>query len=183
MGFAIETETQSAIRELAPLLSRVAVERVRTELGYLLSNPEGVPWICRGCEDGLFSIWFESAIDRFDILTKIDASADKLAAIYPELGKEFGRQIRDTIKTPLLAVAKLAVLADSDPTIAETELLRLKYSNAEIKSAIELLKYLPKIASKTYRGNVFARTVFFVSGRGNSISSFSGFGGGGGSCS
>jgi tRNA nucleotidyltransferase (CCA-adding enzyme) len=148
LGFAIEDETQSAIRELAPLLSRVAVERVRTELGYLLSNPNGVPWICRGCEDGLFSIWFESAIDRFDILTKIDASADKLAAIYPELGKEFGRQIRDTIKTPLLAVAKLAILADSDPTIAETQLLRLKYSNAEIKSAIELLKYLRKLKAK-----------------------------------
>ncbi|MEG4056704.1 MULTISPECIES: CCA tRNA nucleotidyltransferase [unclassified Microcoleus] len=148
LGFAIEPETQSAIRELAPLLSRVAVERVRTELGYLLSNPNGVPWICRGCEDGLFSIWFESAIDRFDILTKIDASADKLAAIYPELGKEFGHQIRDTIKTPLLAVAKLAILADSDPTIAETQLLRLKYSNAEIKSAIWLLKYLPQLQAK-----------------------------------
>ncbi|MEG4276695.1 CCA tRNA nucleotidyltransferase [Microcoleus sp. MON1_C1] len=148
LGFAIEPETQSAIRELAPLLSRVAVERVRTELGYLLSNPDGVPWICRGCEDGLFSIWFESAIDRFDILTKIDASADKLAAMYPELGKEFGHQIRDTIKTSLLAVAKLAILADSDPTIAETQLLRLKYSNAEIKSAIGLLKYLPQLQAK-----------------------------------
>ncbi|MEG5172633.1 CCA tRNA nucleotidyltransferase [Microcoleus sp. B3-D7] len=148
LGFAIEPETQSAIRELAPLLSRVAVERVRTELGYLLSNPDGVPWICRGCEDGLFSIWFESAINRFDILTKIDASADQLAAIYPELGKEFGHQIRDTIKTPLLAVAKLAILADSDPTMAEAQLLRLKYSNAEIKSAIGLLKYLPQLQAK-----------------------------------
>lgn len=148
LGFAIEAETQSAIRELAPLLSRVAVERVRTELGYLLSNSNGVPWICRGWEDGLFSIWFESAIDRFDTLTKIDQSADQLAAIYPELAKEFRRQIRDTIKTPLLAVAKLAILADSDPTMAETELLRLKYSNAEIKSAIELVKYLPKLQAE-----------------------------------
>jgi len=148
LGFAIEPETQSAIRELAPLLSRVAVERVRTELGYLLSNNRGVPWICKGCEDGLFSIWFESAIDRFDILTKIDLCATNLAAIYPELGREFGRSIRDTIKTPLLAVGKLAILANSDPTIAETELLRLKYSNAEIKSAIGLLKYLPKLQAE-----------------------------------
>jgi tRNA nucleotidyltransferase (CCA-adding enzyme) len=148
LGFVIEPETQSAIRELAPLLSQVAVERVRTELGYLLSNPHGVPWICRGWEDGLFSIWFESAIDRFDILTQIDASAANLATIYPELAKEFERPIRDTIKTPLLAVAKLAILANSDPIIAETELLRLKYSNAEIKSAIELVKYLPKLQLK-----------------------------------
>jgi tRNA nucleotidyltransferase (CCA-adding enzyme) len=148
LGFAIEPETQSAIRELAPLLSQVAVERVRTELGYLLSNPNGVPWICRGWEDGLFSIWFESAIDRFDLLTKIDASAANLAVIYPDLAREFSRPIRDTIKTPLLAVAKLAILVNSDPIIAETELLRLKYSNAEIKSAIELLKYLPKLQAK-----------------------------------
>ena len=152
LGFAIEPETLQAIRELAPLLSRVAVERVRTELGYLLSNPNGVPWICRGWEDGLFSIWFESAIDRFDILTKIDSCAADLAAIYPELGREFGRSIRDTIKTPLLAIGKLAVLANSDPTIAETELLRLKYSNAEIKSAIELLTYLPQLQAKPMEG-------------------------------
>jgi tRNA nucleotidyltransferase (CCA-adding enzyme) len=148
LGFAIEPETLSAIRELAPLLSQIAVERVRTELGYLLSNPDGVPWICRGWEDGLFSIWFESAIDRFDILTKIDLCATDLAVIYPDLGTEFSRSIRDTIKTPLLAVAKLAMLADSDPTIAETQLLRLKYSNAEIKSAIALLRYLPKLPAK-----------------------------------
>jgi tRNA nucleotidyltransferase (CCA-adding enzyme) len=148
LGFAIEPETLQAIRELAPLLSRVAVERVRTELGYLLSNNNGVPWICKGCEDGLFSIWFASAIDRFDILTKIDSCAADLAAIYPELEREFGRSIRDTIKTPLLAIGKLAILANSDPTIAETELLRLKYSNAEIKSAIELLKYLPQLQAQ-----------------------------------
>lgn len=161
LGFAIEPETQSAIRELAPLLSQVAVERVRTELGYLLSNPNGVPWICRGWEDGLFSIWFESAIDRFEILTKIDASAAKLATIYPDLGREFSRQIRDTIKTPLLAVAKLAILADSDQTIAETQLLRLKYSNAEIKGAIELVKYLPKLQAKPIT-EMFLREQYFL---------------------
>ena len=161
LGFAIEPETQSTIRELAPLLSQVAVERVRTELGYLLGNTNGVPWICRGWEDGLFSIWFESAIDRFDILTKIDASAANLAAIYPDLDREFSRQIRDTIKTPLLAVAKLAILADSDQTIAETQLLRLKYSNAEIKGAIELVKYLPKLQAKPI-AEMFLREQYFL---------------------
>jgi tRNA nucleotidyltransferase (CCA-adding enzyme) len=47
-----------------------------------------------------------------------------------------------------LSVAKLAVLANSDPAIAETELMDLKYSNAEIKGAIELIKYLPKLRSQ-----------------------------------
>ncbi|NJL68934.1 MAG: CCA tRNA nucleotidyltransferase, partial [Microcoleus sp. SM1_3_4] len=149
LEFAIEPETLSAIKELAPLLSRVAVERVRAELGYLLNNKNGVPWICRAWEDGLFSIWFKTAGDRFDILTKIDASAAELAAMYPELGKQLQSQIRDTIKTPLLAVSKLAVLANSDPAIAETELMELKYSNAEIKGAIELIKYLPKLQAQS----------------------------------
>ncbi|MCU0545454.1 MAG: CCA tRNA nucleotidyltransferase [Oscillatoriaceae cyanobacterium Prado104] len=145
LDFAIEPETLSAIKELAPLLSRVAVERVRAELSYLLNNNNGVPWICRGWEDGLFSIWFKTAGDRFHILTEIDASAVNLAAIYPDLASEFARWIRDTIKTPLLSVAKLAILANPDPGIAETELMNLKYSNAEIKGAIELIKYLPKL--------------------------------------
>jgi tRNA nucleotidyltransferase (CCA-adding enzyme) len=113
-----------------------------------LSNKNGVPWICRAWEDGLFSIWFKTAGDRFDILTKIDASAAELVAIYPELAKQLQSQIRDTIKTPLLAVGKLAVLANSDPAIAETELMELKYSNAEIKGAIELIKYLPKLQAQ-----------------------------------
>jgi tRNA nucleotidyltransferase (CCA-adding enzyme) len=148
LEFAIEPETLSAIKELAAQLSQVAVERVRAELGYLLSNKNGVPWICRAWEDGLFSIWFKTAGDRFDILTKIDASAAELVAIYPELAKQLQSQIRDTIKTPLLAVGKLAVLANSDPAIAETELMELKYSNAEIKGAIELIKYLPKLQAQ-----------------------------------
>ncbi|MGL5059511.1 MAG: CCA tRNA nucleotidyltransferase [Microcoleus sp.] len=161
LEFAIEPETLSAIKELAPLLSRVAAERVRAELGYLLGNNKGVPWICRAWEDGLFSIWFKTAGDRFDILTKIDDAAASLAEIYPELAKELQRQIRDTIKTPLLAVGKLAVLANSDPAIAEAELMELKYSNAEIKGAIELIKYLPKLQAKPI-GEMPLREQYFL---------------------
>ncbi|HLO50496.1 MAG TPA: CCA tRNA nucleotidyltransferase [Kamptonema sp.] len=145
LGFAIAPETHSTIRELAPLLSQVAVERVRSELGYLLNNPLGIPWICRAWEDGLISVWFPTASDRFDKLEKINASAAILAEVWPNLPVELSRWVRDTIKTPLLTIAKLACLVNPEPAVAEIELMALKYSNAEIKGAIALLKYLPKL--------------------------------------
>ncbi|MGE5659498.1 MAG: CCA tRNA nucleotidyltransferase [Actinomycetota bacterium] len=149
LGFAIAPDTLSAIRELAPLLRSIAVERVRTELGYLLQNPLGIPWICRAIEDGLLSGWFPTASDRFDRLAKIEASATTLATIWPALGGELSRWVRDTIKTPLLAVAKLAILVNPDPAIAEGELMALKYSNVEMKATLALLKYLPKLQVTT----------------------------------
>lgn len=145
LDFAIAPETHSTIRELAPLLSQVAVERVRSELGYLLNNPVGVPWICRAWEDNLISVWFPSAGDRFDRLARIHGAAITLAAVWPNLAAELSQWVRDTIKTPLLAIAKLACLVNPDPVIAEVELMTLKYSNAEIKGVISLLKYLPKL--------------------------------------
>nr|MDJ0556671.1 CCA tRNA nucleotidyltransferase [Microcoleaceae cyanobacterium MO_207.B10] len=41
LGFIISPETEKTIREFAPLLTQVAAERVQTELGYLLSHPQG----------------------------------------------------------------------------------------------------------------------------------------------
>lgn len=145
LGLAIAPDTLSAMRELAPLLRLVAVERVRSELSYLLQNSQGISGLCRAWEDGLLSIWFPSAGDRFERLAKIDRSAAILAEMWPPLGVELSRWVRETIKKPLLAIAKLATLASPDPVLAEAELMALKYSNAEIKGATALLKYLPKL--------------------------------------
>lgn len=145
LDFAIAPETHSTIRELAPLLSQVAVERVRSELGYLLNNPVGIAWICRAWEDNLISVWFPSAGDRFDRLARINPAVITLAEVWPNLTVELSQWVRDTIKTPLLAIAKLACLVNPDPVVAEVELMTLKYSNAEIKGVISLLKYLPKL--------------------------------------
>ena len=45
LGFKIEAKTQAAIQEFAPLLSRVAAERIRTELVYLLNTQNTAPLI------------------------------------------------------------------------------------------------------------------------------------------
>ncbi|MFE1745312.1 CCA tRNA nucleotidyltransferase [Coleofasciculus sp. H7-2] len=61
LGFIIEPETQSAIRQLAPLLGQVSAERVQAEFAYLLNTPKGTPWIIAAVDDGLLQTWFKSA--------------------------------------------------------------------------------------------------------------------------
>jgi tRNA nucleotidyltransferase (CCA-adding enzyme) len=145
LDFAIAPETLSTIQELAPLLSQVAVERVRSELGYLLNNPQGIPWIYNALADNLISVWFPGFRDRFDILTRIPTAIITLTEAWDNLPDKLSQWVRDTIKTPLLSIAKLACLVNPDPVISEFELTILKYSNAEIKGVIALLKSLPKV--------------------------------------
>ncbi|MBD2741995.1 CCA tRNA nucleotidyltransferase [Coleofasciculus sp. FACHB-1120] len=61
LNFTIESDTQSAIRQLAPLLGQVSAERVQAEFAYLLNTSEGTPWIIAAVEDGLLQTWFPSA--------------------------------------------------------------------------------------------------------------------------
>ncbi len=61
LGFSIESETQSTIRALASHLEKVAAERIRVELGYMLANPQGTPWLIKAVEDGLLKSSFEYA--------------------------------------------------------------------------------------------------------------------------
>ncbi len=145
LGFELESQTQSVIRQLAPLLSQVAVERVQTELGYLLHQPGGMAWVQQAIEDGLISSWFPDAQQHWSELTQMDDAATECAQHWPELAVELLASVRPTIKTSLLALAKLAYLLTPQPEIAESQLLRLKYSKAEIRGAIALLQCLPAV--------------------------------------
>lgn len=146
LGFTIEPATAAAIRHLAPELAQIAAERVRTELSYLLATPRGTPQLQAALEDGLLQTWFPSATQsNLPRLAAIDQSAVQLGETWPELGAELCREIRDTLKTSLLAIAKLASLLDPDPQPAEEQLLNLKYSNPEIKAALAVVKYSPQL--------------------------------------
>lgn len=148
LGFIISPETQTTIREFAPLLTQVAAERVQTELGYLLSHPQGIIWIEKAWKDGLLSDYFPTAAENWEILKQIEIVAEKLGEKWSQIGIELGNGVRDKVKTSLLAIAKLAMLVNSDPEIAEIELIALKYSNAEIKSTISVIKGLAKLSEK-----------------------------------
>ncbi len=148
LGFVISPETQTTIREFAPLLTQVAAERVQTELGYLLSHPQGMLWIEKAWKNGLLSDYFPAATENLEIGKKVEVVVEQLEKNWSNLEVELATGVRDTVKTSLLAIAKLAILVNPHPEKAEVELMRLKYSNAEIRSTIAVIKGLAKLSER-----------------------------------
>ena len=148
LGFVISPETQTTIREFAPLLTQVAAERVQTELGYLLSHPQGMLWIEKAWKNGLLSDYFPTATENLEIGKKVEVVVEQLEKNWSNLEVELATGVRDTVKTSLLAIAKLAILVNPHPEKAEVELMRLKYSNAEIRSTIAVIKGLAKLSER-----------------------------------
>ncbi|MGL5082462.1 MAG: CCA tRNA nucleotidyltransferase [Microcoleaceae cyanobacterium] len=149
LGFQLEPQTQATLRQLSPSLPQVAVERIRTELNYLLNLPQATPWIQTAWEDGLLALWFPQAQQHFNRLAALDQVATDLVQTWPQskltLKSKLNADLRDTIKISRLAVAKLATLLTPNPKIAELELAQLKYSKVESRSAILLVRNLQQI--------------------------------------
>lgn len=142
LGFEIEAETQAAICNFAPLLSNIAAERVRVELGYLLNSSMGSRWLTSAWQDGLLKTWFANTErSHLDKLALIDLSAATLHQL-PLL-----QPLSDTIKTTWLGIAKLACLVSNNPELAEIELVQLTYSRAEIRAVTTVLKLIPQLSA------------------------------------
>ncbi|MEH1857675.1 MAG: CCA tRNA nucleotidyltransferase [Nostoc sp.] len=145
LGFTIEPVTQAAIRSLASHLGKVAAERVRVEIGYLLSNSQGTPWITKAWEDGLLALFFKNATRESLLkLAAVDTAAALLTQKWQQLGIQLQEYVRDSIKTTWLGIAKLACLVNPNPVLAEIELQELTYSRAEIRGVTTALKLLPQ---------------------------------------
>ncbi|BAS58703.1 tRNA nucleotidyltransferase/poly(A) polymerase family protein [Leptolyngbya boryana NIES-2135] len=156
LGFSLEPETQQAIRHLAPNLSKIAAERVQSELNYLLGSARGTGWIKTACEDGLLQDWLPSA--TIEHLTQVGAIDDVTVHIqenWTEFWSELSRTVRGTpqaseakgsVRT-WVTIAKLASLLPEDPALAEAQLWRLKYSRAEIQAVSTVVKALPHLRS------------------------------------
>ncbi|MGL5131857.1 MAG: CCA tRNA nucleotidyltransferase [Planktothrix sp.] len=145
LGFEIEAETKAAIQAFSPLLSQVAVERIRTELVYLFNTPNATNIIQQSWEVGLISPWFKTANQQFQQLSQIDLSAENLGKIYPQLSQKLSQGLRETLKISILGIAKLSCLCNQNLTLAEAELLELKFSKIELKSVLAILKGLSQI--------------------------------------
>jgi tRNA nucleotidyltransferase (CCA-adding enzyme) len=143
LGFAIEPQTQAAIRQLSALLSSVAAERVQVEINYLLDRPQGSLWLKAAIADGLLSSWF----DRGEELEAIDRAAILLEENWQQLATELASNWGGNLKISLLGVAKLASLLPSPIEKAEEQLWELKYSRAEIKAVTAALKSLRSLSS------------------------------------
>ena len=143
-------------------MGQVAAERVRVEIGYLLSSARGSQWLQTAWEDGLFTTWFKNTTrSHLVLLATIDSAAIQLGQTYPQLSVELYQAVRDTIKTTWLAIAKLTCLVASDPETAEIELINLTYSRAEIKGVTTALKLLPQIKEVPPAQMSLAQQYFF----------------------
>ena len=137
LNFTIEPQTRLTIEKLAPLLAQVAAERIRTELGYLLTTSQGTRWLKEAYHDGLLSVWLKNVTaQKVERLDKIDAAAVWMG----ENWREFQHQPESWYY-----LAKLANLVSEEPEIAEAELVNLKYSRSEIRTVTTALKYLPQL--------------------------------------
>jgi tRNA nucleotidyltransferase (CCA-adding enzyme) len=141
LGFTIDPDTQKAIRQLAPFLKQVAAERIRTELNYILDSPQGANPLTTAWEDGLLGMWFPNATrESFAVLERIDEAAIKLAEIWPDLGRQLSTYLSESLRiSSYLGVAKLACLVSPEPKQAESQLVRLKFSRAEISAVTRVL--------------------------------------------
>ena len=162
LDFVIELNTRAVIRQLAQELSKVAPERVRVELGYLLSNSKGTPWLIAAWEDGLIGVWFHRATrSQVERLAAADSAFVTLAQIWPQLGVELFQVVREPLKSTWLGVAKLACLVAPEPELAEIELEQLTYSRAEIRAVTTALKLLPQLQSVEVPPMPLAEQYFF----------------------
>jgi tRNA nucleotidyltransferase (CCA-adding enzyme) len=175
LNFTIEPTTQATIRSLAPEISKVASERIRVEIGYILDIENGTKWLNTAWKNGLLANFFTSvASENLQKLAAVDQAASLIVERWPELAQELKTPVRDTIKTTWLGIAKLACLVHSDPEKAELELLEITYSRAEIRGVTTILRMftqLQKVPNMSLReqyflfhdlDNVFVATLVFA---------------------
>jgi tRNA nucleotidyltransferase (CCA-adding enzyme) len=147
LNFTIASHTRQAIRELVPLLTTVAAERVLAELRYLLQTPNSSQWLVAMVEDELLTGWLKIPIDTAfkNRLTQFDRSIELIEQHYPTLKLELDRSLRDTISMSRGSIGKLTILLSSDLQLATSQMLYLTFSSAEIQVVTTAITYLPEL--------------------------------------
>lgn len=151
LDFEIEPHTRATIRSLAPLLRRVAAERVQSELNYLLLNSRGNKWLKSAWEDGLLSLWLRRITPaKMERVMEVEAAAGFLESLLPE---------KFIFSPSQLQLTKLALLVSDILAEAEKELIDLKYSRGEIRTVITVIKCLPPLKEPD---NLSLREQYFI---------------------
>jgi tRNA nucleotidyltransferase (CCA-adding enzyme) len=147
LNFTIESDTRQAIRDLVPLLTTVAAERVLAELRYLLSTANSSKWLAEIVKDELLVGWLEIPVRQdFEAqLAEFDRALKLINQYYPELERELDRALRDTIAISRKAIGKFTLLLSSDLELATAQMLRLTFSAAEMQVVTTVITYLPQL--------------------------------------
>lgn len=154
LGFQIDNDTREQIRLLAPLIAKIAAERVQSEFNYILAHDLGNKWLQYAWEDGLVTPWFPAG-DRESIteIESVDISAKYLVNKWHNFGEKCPKW---------LYLAKLATLVTQKPEIAESELEKLKYSRSHIKAVTATVKHLLYLQTLTSPLSLREQYFFFL---------------------
>jgi len=152
LGFSLDEQTRATIHQLAPLLGKVAAERVRGELDCLLSKPEGTPLMKLAWEDEVLDTWLPTlTADQIQRLVAVDKAYARLQEYRPAFAKLLIGWIKE--QTPpgfhrsWFKAAKLSRILSPDPEEAEAELTHFKYSRAEQQAVLAVLRAWPYLAA------------------------------------
>ncbi len=140
LGFEIEDLTRQVLIKIAPKLKSVAAERVRTELGYLLSIANGSQWMIGAINDRILEDWLPSKYLDLERFAKVEDVIALLLANFPSLELLFNKQLSGDRYA--LVIIKLAALTNS-----ATALESLGLSRAEQRWLVGILRYLPQFTA------------------------------------
>ena len=147
LNFTIEAETINAISDRAALLETIAAERVRAELDYIFTAPEGNKWLAAALENGLLDYWLPHQKVNLEHLQRITEGI--------KFCQESGLE-----QAELTIIAKLSALVSTDVELAEAELVNLKYARHQIKAIVKTVRYLPQLQQMS-QGMTLAEQYFW----------------------
>jgi len=145
LGFDLDVPTQVTLRQLAPLLAKVAAERVRGELDCLLSLPAGTALLAQAWQDGLLQPWLPHiTAEGLATVAALDRTLTRFREVWPSYGPWLKGWVKEKSAPGLhrswLKATKLSQLLAPDLTTAETTLTRLKYSRVEQQGVLSILR-------------------------------------------
>jgi tRNA nucleotidyltransferase (CCA-adding enzyme) len=156
LGFELDPQTQDTICQLAPLLQQMSAERVRVELGYLLSHPNGAVWLQKLWQDGLLADWFPHATaEGLQQIAAIDPAVIKLTATWPSVLSLLKQPLCDraqgneAAQRTLISSVKLLGLLSLDLKLAKQTLSTLKYARTDMNLILSLLQGRAMISQKS----------------------------------
>jgi tRNA nucleotidyltransferase (CCA-adding enzyme) len=169
LNFAVESETRAQLHVLAPLLSRVAAERIRVELSYLLSHTAGTPWLKALWQDELLKSSFpQASASGVLLIEKMDEAESEVTTRWPQMGVLLHRTLSDRpksgegIRRTVFATAKLVGLLSSDQAAAKQTLQAMKYSRAEISFVLTVLGGLAQLRQDLSQGQLSKRQQYYL---------------------
>lgn len=169
LNFSVDAQTRLQLHALAPLLSKVAAERIRVELSYLLSHAKGTLWLTDLWQDGLLRSSFAHATaDGLALIGHMDQAEAEVTARWSQLEVLLHRTLSDRpksgegVRRTLFTTAKLVGLVDADLPIARQTLQAMKYSKAEINLVLTVLQGLSQLRQDLSQGSLSRRQQYVL---------------------